>query len=306
MQPKISIVVPVYNVENYLSECLDSICSQTYTNLEIICVNDGSSDSSLQICQNFKARDHRIIVLNQNNQGVSEAKNTGLRHVTSDFVSFVDSDDYIDPRYIEVLYNTLTRKNVDFCYCRALAIGSNFDKNARFEKYFQTKMLSPSSPINPNNCSPNSWGKLFRMNIIKQKHISFPVGLLHEDNYWNFVYCFFSENYAISNECLYYYRRDNNHSIMAETRFQKEHLYDLMRICCRIFDALKNEKDFKNFLHYIDDFFFGRINSMIDDYHLSAIERDFFREIEQYLSRSDTATNRFLNGKWSQMLKDFL
>ena len=305
MQPKISIVVPVYNVENYLSECLSSICSQTYTNLEIICVNDGSSDSSLQICQNFKKKDHRITVLSQKNQGISVARNTGIKHVTSDFISFVDSDDYVDPRYVEVLYNTLTKKSVDFCYCRPLAIGTNFIQNMRFEQYFKTKMVSPTFPINPNNCSPNAWGKLFKMDIVKQNDISFPVGLLHEDNYWNFVYCFFSKNYAISNEYLYYYRRDNSHSIMAETRFQKEHLYDLMRICCRIFDKLKEEKNFENFLHYLDDFFFGRINSMIHDYHLSKINKEFFKEIEQYLLRSDTANDRFQKCKLLEKLEIF-
>lgn len=100
---KISVIVPIYNVEQYLSQCLDSIINQTYTNLEIILINDGSTDNSEKICNQYKLLDPRIIVIHKTNGGLSDARNTGIKIATGDYISFVDADDFIDKNMYKLI-----------------------------------------------------------------------------------------------------------------------------------------------------------------------------------------------------------
>ena len=106
MEGKVSIIVPVYNVESYLNECIDSIINQTYRNLEIILIDDGSTDLSGEICDRYKEIDSRILVIHQKNQGAANAKNNGLDLATGDYISFVDSDDFIEKDMYKKLYIT--------------------------------------------------------------------------------------------------------------------------------------------------------------------------------------------------------
>jgi len=104
MNPLISIIIPVYNVESYLKDCLESVINQTYKNLEIIIINDGSQDNSKEICYNYAKKDSRIKLINKKNEGVSAARNTGMDLATGEYISFIDSDDYIDNDMIEIFY----------------------------------------------------------------------------------------------------------------------------------------------------------------------------------------------------------
>lgn len=121
----ISIIVPVYNAEKYLNRCISSLLNQTYHNLEIILVNDGSTDNSKKICENAAKKDSRVKVINSVNEGVSLARNKGLKRASGDYVSFVDSDDYVEPGYIEKMLLTLKKKKVDIVYCSAIVENIN-------------------------------------------------------------------------------------------------------------------------------------------------------------------------------------
>ena len=112
-QPLISIIIPVYNVERYLAQCLDSVINQTYPNLEIICVNDGTTDSSGQILEQYAQKDGRIVVIVQENQGLSGARNTGLKHVHGKYIMFVDSDDWIELETCEDAVIAAEKHNAD-------------------------------------------------------------------------------------------------------------------------------------------------------------------------------------------------
>ena len=116
---KISVIIPVYKVEPYIRKCLESVLSGTYKNLEVICVNDGSPDNCLQIMQKIAAEDDRLIVVDQNNQGVAAARNNGLSHVTGDYVAFVDSDDFVHPEYFSSMIRCMKKKNADVVICGA-------------------------------------------------------------------------------------------------------------------------------------------------------------------------------------------
>ena len=113
MKPLVSIIVPIYKVEPYLRRCLDSIVNQTYTNLEIILVDDGSPDGCPQICDEYAAKDNRRVVIHKENGGLSDARNAGLDSCKGEYVSFVDSDDWVDEKYIEILLNLATKENAD-------------------------------------------------------------------------------------------------------------------------------------------------------------------------------------------------
>ena len=113
MKKLVSIIVPVFNVEKYLRQCLDSILGQTFNQFEVIIVNDGSTDNSGAICQEYEARDNRIVYLEKENGGVSEARNLGLDFATSEYIIFIDSDDWIEPTYVEVLYEKIEEYQAD-------------------------------------------------------------------------------------------------------------------------------------------------------------------------------------------------
>ena len=119
MNNKISVILPIYNVAPYLAKCLTSIVNNTYKNLEIICVNDGSSDNSLEICRKFAegGQDTDFIIIDQKNAGVSAARNAGLKAATGDYIVFIDPDDYIHPRCLQILYDGLQANNADIALC---------------------------------------------------------------------------------------------------------------------------------------------------------------------------------------------
>lgn len=116
--PLISVIIPVYNVEKYLHRCLDSVIEQTYKNLEVILIDDGSTDHSGEICDDYAAKDVRIHVIHQENQGVSAARNKGLDTAKGEYIAFVDSDDYILPEMYAKMLECIIENNVDFCVCQ--------------------------------------------------------------------------------------------------------------------------------------------------------------------------------------------
>ena len=212
----ISVIIPVHNVEKYLPLCIESVVNQTYKNIEIICVNDGSTDSSLAILESFAEKDRRIKIINQESTGPAGARNAGLDLATGDFVYFLDSDDFIKPRAFEVLRGAIGERDA------ALANFTTVDENLkqiknRFAKYhFKRDEIRVLLPSELDSIFPAPWGKLFKKRRIDRLKLRFPTGLHYEDVYWHWVY--FSENCSVSVvvESLYYYRQRSG-SIMDNT-----------------------------------------------------------------------------------------
>ncbi|MEG1848758.1 MAG: glycosyltransferase family 2 protein [Lachnospiraceae bacterium] len=180
---KISIVVPVYGVEQYLRRCLNSILNQTYTDIEVILVDDGSLDQSGQICEEYAALDSRIIVIHQKNQGLSAARTTGVDHATGEFIGFVDADDWCDTQMFQILYDAITVAEADMSVCG-------------FQRAFGEEDMHPLNE-NPkvNVCTAESfmdlicmgteenymWNKLYRTEILRKQWQSFPKERFAED-----------------------------------------------------------------------------------------------------------------------------
>ena len=183
----ISVIVPVYNVAEYLCRCIDSICNQTYRDLEIILVNDGSTDNSGEICENYAKKDNRIKVIHKANGGLSDARNAGIEFANGNYLAFVDSDDYISEDYFDVLYNALVNSNAEMALCNFIKVdehGNEIDEKQKIEA--EEKVLSKKDFYGQLNGKLHmmyvvSWCKLFKKEVFSE--IRFPVGKIHEDEF---------------------------------------------------------------------------------------------------------------------------
>lgn len=173
----ISVIVPIYNVEEYLPACIESILNQTYKDLEILLIDDGSTDNSGKICDKYARMDNRCIVFHQANKGVSEARNTGLNYATGEYISFVDGDDYIHPQMIEILYEEIKKEDYDFSmilhemvwqYKKTQNIISNFNTKTISQDQLMASLFNKSpSEINlPEVHFQVVWNKLYKSEII--------------------------------------------------------------------------------------------------------------------------------------------
>lgn len=290
---KVSILIPVYNAGRYLKRCLDSLLKQTYSNLEIICVNDGSTDSSGNILKKYAQMDPRIKVITTKNQGISAARNTALDHTTGTYMCWVDADDYVAPDYVEQLYLAITKNDADFAIGDMMAFGKNPDIVRQTNLTFQKQFSEQNYPINPFLLPPMVWGKMFRMSLIEKHHIRFPIGLINEDNYWIFMIAAYTKKYAVVKKILYYYRKDNPNSIMAKTQFEGDKKYDIVKICCAIFDSLKKTNNLF-LLDILDDFFVRKVLAIKTIHKVDFMDSKSQKQLEPYFSRSPEARKQLL------------
>ena len=190
-EPKISIIVPVYNTEKYLVKCLESLIHQTFENIEIVCINDGSTDASLEILKNYESMDKRIRIIDQNNKGLSETRNVGVKNASANYVMFLDSDDWIDLNTCKIAYKTVTEYKADivmWSYIREFETKSLskkiFDKNDEFlvfegkeARMIQRRMvgLIDTELKIPENIDAlvTAWGKIYRKDIIIKNNVKF-------------------------------------------------------------------------------------------------------------------------------------
>lgn len=181
-QKLVSIIVPIYNVEKYLSECIDSILRQSYDNLEIILVNDGATDSCGLICDQYACKDKRIVVIHKENGGLSDARNAGLSHAHGEYIAFVDSDDYIEADMISELYNTCQGQNADVAVCGRRQAWENCNSSPMFcvDKLIEYSPKQAIEQILLNGTMDSAaWDKLYKSNLFD--NMRYPVGVLHED-----------------------------------------------------------------------------------------------------------------------------
>lgn len=206
----ISVIIPIYNVEKYLRTCLNSIINQTFRDLEIILVDDGSSDSSYDICEEYKKSDSRIVVLHKSNLGLSEARNKGIDLAKGDWIYFLDSDDWIEIDAIDKLYKFAQLNNCDivqgnhfYAYEEYLL----YRKPSRKEKknHILSREETMKCLIINDRIKNFAWGKLYKTNLIRD--LKFPVGKYFEDSFWQHNVIDRVNRYGIIDKPLYYYRQ---------------------------------------------------------------------------------------------------
>ncbi len=222
-QPKISIIVPVYNTEKYLTTCLDSLINQTLKDIEIICVNDGSTDDSLKILKEYARKDSRIKILSKENEGLSAARNDGLRAASGDYIGFVDSDDWIDLDFYEKLYTAAAKYNSEAACANIMRFGKNKEKHRLKyvkEEFFtdnEAKLKAAGIPLNNY-----VWNKIYKKESLVKLDIPFIEGKAYEDIPWSIRVIYGLKGLVTVPDTNYYYRRTS-----SSIRLSKKQKYNL-------------------------------------------------------------------------------
>lgn len=254
---KISVIMPVYNAEKWLEQCVASIQNNTYSNLEIICVNDGSTDNSLKVLQKIASRDERVVVVTKENEGVSKARNYAMARATGEYIMFVDADDWIEPDTCEKAIAAITRYNADivmWSYISETESRSSakvilpqdtyFDKAAlrtKIHRRFIGAMGEElSHPELVDSLCP-VWGKLYRRSIIEKDHTQFvdlkEIGT-YEDGFFNLEVFGNADSAVYLAEYLYHYRRSTTESVTSGYR---DRLFDQWQNLFRRMDSYISE-----------------------------------------------------------------
>ena len=212
----ISILVPVFNVECYLNQCLDSILQQTFRDFEVICINDGSTDHSLEIIKSFIAKDKRFKLIDKINTGYGHSMNQGLSQCQGEYISIIESDDYIQPDMLERLYTVAIKNNLDVARCNYYLF-SKFSKklnNDYIKDILANKVLKPLDHIKIFYQSPSIWVNLYKREFIDKNKIRFleTAGASFQDTSFVFKVYALCKRFMYINEALLYYRIDNNGS----------------------------------------------------------------------------------------------
>lgn len=286
---KVSVIVPVFDVEKYLRQCLDSIVSQSLKDIEIICVDDGSTDGSLNILKEYESKDSRVKVICQQNNGVSSARNRGLEIAQGEYIYFADSDDYLESDSLDKLYSLSKDKDLDLLIFKLV----NFDEKGNMDySYSDMPFLSEIEKEtfsyldfkdNVFNVDVTVYTKFFKRQLIGKKR--FAENLIFEDNAFYADYIFDAERIYFHDECLYN-RRIRKNSLISR---KSKNYCDLFKIHEIIIDELKNKgvyEEFKEmyFMRKVDSIYyrFTLIDSKYRKGYYDKMRQDFLEQKDEY------------------------
>lgn len=259
----ISIIIPIYKVERYINECINSVIRQTYTNIEIILVDDGSPDHCPEICDCYSNQDNRIIVIHKNNGGLSDARNAGMKVSTGKYVTFIDGDDIVSIKYIERMLELAIKNNADIVQINYTKDKANLGLISDDAVKVFTHDDAMKNLLRMQDIKEASWGKLYKREIAEK--VVFPVGRLYEDVLTAYKFVYHSRVFVcdtLSN--LYYYRPNPDgimHKKLSITRFS------VLSIIKEMKEFLKN-----NYSKYASDCSYYFMRHMINVYNECIVE----------------------------------
>lgn len=240
-KPIVSIIVPVYNAEKYLKECINSIVEQTYENLEIILVNDGSLDSSGCICDDFAAKDHRIKVIHMENAGVSSARNTGIRIANGKYIMFVDADDKITAECVDILVKAIEQHDVDIAFGKSFT--SDYSKGGTEEVIVWQDDEALRECLRYRISTFSVWAKLYRKDLIGLTEFSTNIKV-NEDALFLFELCCKKPKILNISDEIYYYRPNENS--VSRSRYSDK-FEDILAVADRKYQIVKD--NFPDLIH---------------------------------------------------------
>lgn len=204
-KPLISVVLPIYNVEKYLERCVKSVCAQTYQNIEILLIDDGSTDNSRIMCDKYLNEDKRIRVFHKKNGGLSDARNYGIEHARGEFITFIDSDDYVDDDYVEYLYKIIKKYDTNMSICQHKVCYDNGSEKD-YGKYGDISLNNKEciqKMMFHDVIDTSAWAKLYRINLFCE--VRYPIGKLFEDIATTYALMLQCEKIAVGLESKYNY-----------------------------------------------------------------------------------------------------
>ena len=240
MDKKVSVIVPVYNVKNYLERCLDSILGQTYTNIEVILIDDGSTDGSNKLCEKYSYLDNRVKVIHKANGGLSSARNVGIKVATGDFIAFVDSDDWISEDAYEYMLDLLLRNQADAVQCGFIKTNNKTEIKEEQEQiviYNNKDVCQFYMNYSTETGSYSVWKFLYKKKLIKD--IFFREGKINEDIDFNYKVLNRCKKLVVSNQIKYFYFQNGNSLSTGGLKFKD---YDLYEAAEELFRLTKYEE----------------------------------------------------------------
>lgn len=247
MNELITIVVPIYKVERYLSKCINSIINQTYKNIEVILVDDGSPDRCGEICDYYAKEDFRIKVIHKNNGGLSDARNIGIDNAKGKYISFIDSDDFIDKDYIEILYNNLINNNAEISICKVRDYDEKSNSFKIYNDHIYTNVYDNKEALKKmcynQEISNRATNTLYKIELFKS--IRFPVGKIYEDLDTKYRLFLSAKNIVVTNQRKYNYLFNREDSItganFSEKRMDAYYIAkDMVKNIISIYPDLEN------------------------------------------------------------------
>jgi len=302
-QPIVSVIVPNYNAAQFLPTCLDSLRAQTLENIEIICVDDGSTDDSLDILKQYAQLDSRIKVIAQANQGQSAARNTALENAKAPYIMNCDSDDWFDLDMCRLMVETLEREQVDMVICATNVIMQvPEDLQDGMKEYLRLKHSGKQLIDQGIMLSTNVfvWNKIFKRSIINEHQISYPIGLLYEDAYFCDAYLVVSDSIYYLDVALYNYLRHET-SVMSLTYQKATHTTDHLLIVMKTWENLEKEGLLESHCEFFWRRFFEyliltlRFTQGTEHRNAKTLAKTFVRQNQKSLAQASIKTRAKIN-----------
>lgn len=280
-KPLISIIIPVYKVEKYLEKCIKSVLDQTYKNIQIILVDDGSPDNCGNICDDYARVDNRIEVIHKANGGLSEARNVGLKVARGEYIGFVDSDDYVSNEMFENLYNTLISNDVDVSICNFYTVinNKNIIKNADNGVEIYNKLEILKEILLDKKIQSYAWNKLYKRELFKD--IEYPVGKKYEDIGTTFYILEKCNKIAVSGSPEYYYITRGDSIVNNNTEGT---VIDYISLISDRYDYI--DKKYKELKKY-NDYYLTKtlITAYTDAYYLKNNSEEFLKILNNFFNK---------------------
>ncbi len=280
--PKVSIIVPVYNVEKYLRKCIDSILSQTLKEIEVICVNDGSTDSSLQILKEYAEKDSRIVIINKENAGYGHSMNRGLSKATGEYIGIVESDDFIEPNMFEIFYKAIKNNDCDVVksdYYEYWGEENKIIKKNLIKKEKANKIINPKEDSYPLTLKQTIWSAIYNREFLLKNNINFleTPGASFQDISFQFKAFACAEKIMLLEEAFIYYRQDNLNASVKN----KDKVYCVCNEYKEIEEFLNKNEELKEYFVNIKNINkFGTYG-----WNLRRIDKKFHKEFISFSSK---------------------
>lgn len=301
-----SIIVPVYNVEPYIDQCLRSVLSQTICNIEIIVVDDCSTDNSAKVVKKYCKIDNRIIFLQHDkNKGLSNTRNTGLSYAKGEFIFFVDSDDYVDNNYCARLIYAIEKEQADVACCNVVKVYDNAVISPYKVRNENAPFPSLITPHVMNSIMSVVWNKVYKRQIINKEKIKFTPNINNEDELWWREYCLLSSRVAwVDGDALYFYRCRQASLMRKMTNFERS--YNMFEISKRYLAFAKKSKR-EDFIRDSYTLYFSssiQYDSVLDDAAGRVVESELANFIKNNGLSPQSFSNPFLIEKATTFLRD--